>query len=82
MMYDEYGPRESGDLVKDVCPSCDPQADPIRELVRLVPCDEHRPDTRGVDDALASAVMDIGRSGAELSGEEAARACRAIHRAT
>jgi len=69
----------SDEMIPEICPVCQPEADPVRELILLAPCDVHRPSLAGSDDWRVS-VMDISRSGPELPGAEARRACDVIHR--
>ncbi len=42
---------ETKAVTRDWCPLCEPEVDPLRELVIEARCGEHRPGTSGPDDS-------------------------------
>ena len=53
-------------LGRRCCPTCEPGADPMREILDIVYCDDHQPDRHGLDDPEAPygySVQDGGVNG-------------------
>src|SRR2546425_5923803 len=44
---------DTPNLASSYCPRCDPERDPVREILTVCWCDEHRPTCEGADDARA-----------------------------
>ena len=61
------------------CPACDPERDPIRELL-TVHCLAHEPKSDGVDDASARVGTDFLVSTGEIDAETNRRWCQLLHR--
>ena len=72
---------ETGNLARWYCPTCEPQADPVAEVLQVQWCDTHRPVTVGVDDPLVETHSYLSGS-AEAGGEENRQFCGVIHRST
>lgn len=61
------------------CPTCEPLADPMVEILDTRYCDQHPPDRGGADDV--SVGFDGALSGAAEAGGEANRIwCQLLHR--
>jgi hypothetical protein len=71
-------PRSSV-VVRPYCPGCEPETDPMAELLELRWCPTHTPAWDGTDDALVAATARPGGS-AEAGGEDNRRWCELIHR--
>lgn len=61
------------------CPTCEPAADPLAEVLDVRWCPAHTPVTRGADDA-AIADDEPGPSASEAGGEDNRRWCALLHR--
>lgn len=57
------------------CPSCEPEADPLAEMLETQYCGSHFPYTRGLDDTLVSFGLDPG-----TEAEQSRALCAFIHR--
>lgn len=72
---------ETANLASSYCPACDPERDPIREILTVRWCDEHQPPCGGTDDERA----DVGRmavgSASEASADTNRPWCEFVHRA-
>jgi len=66
-------------LGRRVCPACEPDADPSREILDVMWCEPHTPGRAGLDDALAP-VWAYPSGGAEAGGEDNRRYCDLFHR--
>ena len=77
-MTDFIEPRSSV-VVRPYCPGCEPETDPMRELLELRWCPSHAPAWDGTDDILVAATSRAGGS-AEAGGEDNRRWCELIHR--
>ena len=77
-MTDFIEPRSSV-VVRPYCPGCEPETDPMRELLELRWCPTHTPAWDGTDDVLVVASARPGGS-AEAGGEDNRRWCELIHR--
>lgn len=63
------------------CPGCEPGADPSREILDVRWCESHYPPRDGADDEIVVAAAYLSGS-AEAGGEDNARFCEMIHRAS
>ena len=63
---------ETPDLSRPYCPQCEPEADPLREILRVRWCWDHPQSIAGTEDAA------VGPSTAMLSSEFSAEANRRI----
>ena len=45
---------DTPNLASSYCPGCNPERDPLREILTVCWCDEHRPTCEGAEDAKAS----------------------------
>jgi hypothetical protein len=61
------------------CPGCEPDADPIREILDVRWCQNHAPQGGGVDDAMAGVAISVSGT-MEAGGEGNRRWCDALHR--
>jgi hypothetical protein len=75
----EY-PADSPVIARPYCPGCEPDADPMREVLDVRWCDEHVPDRDGSDDARIAAGAFLSGT-AEAGGEVNRRWCDLVHRA-
>jgi hypothetical protein len=65
--------------VRAYCPGCEPDADPIAEILDTRWCATHMPSQAGADDA--SVVADIFLTGSgDAGGEDNRRMCEIFHR--
>ena len=78
-MTDFIEPRSSV-VVRPYCPGCEPETDPMRELLEQRWGPTHAPAWDGADDLLVAAAARPGGS-AEAGGEDNRRWCELIHRA-
>jgi hypothetical protein len=71
---------ETPNLAVSYCPGCDSKRDPLREILTVHWCDEHRPQSDGSDDERAM----FGRSFLSGAGEAEAETnrpwCELMHR--
>ena len=66
-------------LARPYCPKCEPDADPMREILDVRHCDQHTPARDGLDDeAVAPGVFPSGS--AEAGGDDNRRLCKIVHR--
>ena len=70
--------EETGNLARWYCPTCEPQADPVAEVLQVQYCGDHQPDRVGVDDALSHGESMLSGS-AEAGGEENRQFCDLVH---
>jgi hypothetical protein len=61
------------------CPGCEPEVDPMREILDVRWCENHTPQGGGLDDAMAGSTISISGS-AEAGGEDNRRWCAVLHR--
>ncbi len=69
---------ESGVVGEWWCPACEPDRDPVRELLNIRVCPEHHQTPEGADDARATGRGYLAGS-AEIDGEQNRAWCRLIH---
>jgi hypothetical protein len=73
---------ETPNLASPYCPGCDPERDPLQEILIVFWCDEHRPPSDGPDDERAAA---LGQGALSSLGEAEAETnrpwCEFVHRA-
>lgn len=67
-------------LARHVCPGCEPEADPTREIVDTRWCSAHAPREGGSEDAQVTSQSWM-TGGAEADGETCRRMAEIIHRA-
>ena len=73
-------PTEKPCVARAYCPGCEPDADPLAEILDVHWCESHTPVRAGLDDLRATARgTSIGT--AEAGGEDNRRWCGLIHRA-
>ena len=61
------------------CPGCEPEVDPISEIVDVRWCESHAPPSAGFDDDVAGAA-DYCSATAEAGGDDNRRWCEILHR--
>ncbi len=71
---------ETANLASSYCPSCDPERDPIREILTVHWCDEHRPTCEGVDDKRVSVGWGVLDPNGEAHAATNAPWCELVHR--
>lgn len=62
------------------CPGCDPSADPIRELIEINWCTDHRPDANGIDDRLVATGGRYLLGASEVHGDDCRAYAELLHR--
>jgi len=62
------------------CPGCDPERDPLREILTVCWCDEHRPTCEGAEDTKASVDRIAWSSAGEANAETNRPWCAWVHR--
>ena len=72
---------ETASLASSYCPRCDPARDPIREILTVQWCDEHRPTCEGADDERASVGSGILDPNGEAHAATNGPWCELVHRA-
>lgn len=75
MMIDGF--METPDMSRRYCPGCEPDADPIGEILQVQWCAIHSPSQAGLDDAGVTSTAFLSGN-AEAGGEENARWCAFI----
>jgi hypothetical protein len=70
---------ESRRVTRPYCPTCEPAADPIRELLDVRWCEAHLPARDGLDDQQAQ-FETSGLANTEATGEDNRRWCDLLHR--
>ena len=61
------------------CPGCEPEVDPISEIVDVRWCESHAPPSAGFDDAAVGAADHFSGT-AEAGGEDNRLWCEILHR--
>lgn len=71
-------PAETPRIARAYCPTCEPDADALLEILEVQWCNVHTPMREGVDDArvLSDAML---TGSAEAGGDENRRWCDVIH---
>ena len=64
-------------LARPCCPGCEPDADPVHEILDIRWCSTHAPSCRGVDDA--GLEPDVTWGNTEAGGEDNRRWCALLH---
>jgi hypothetical protein len=72
-------PIEKPSAARAYCPGCEPDADPVQEILDVRWCDLHVPARAGLDDVLVAA-RGTTYGTAEAGGEDNRRWCELIHR--
>jgi hypothetical protein len=72
-------PEESPCIARFYCPTCEPEADPILEILDLRWCGLHTPVAGGPDDVVVLTETYPAGSG-EAGGEDNRRWCQLFHR--
>lgn len=70
---------ETSYVARRYCPGCEPDADPIREILDVRWCDGHAPDRGGLDDPAVRTDAILSGS-AEAEGADNRQWCEMIHR--
>lgn len=70
---------DSPTVARGYCPTCEPTADPERELLDLRWCEEHAPDRSGAQDARVQSSAYLSGS-ADVGGEVNRAWCDLLHR--
>lgn len=65
-------------IARSYCPGCEPEADPLREILDVRWCDAHAPPRDGPDDAAVTSDAYLSGS-AEAGGEVNRRWCEMLH---
>lgn len=68
-------------VARAYCPGCEPDADPVREILDVRWCDAHAPTREGLDDGVVTSEAYLSGS-AEAGGEVNRRWCELLHRAS
>lgn len=71
---------DSADLSRPWCPACQPERDPLAEILRVVWCDAHAPSRTGPDDDVLSWPSPLLCGTAETQGVYNRVWCNLIHR--
>jgi hypothetical protein len=71
--------RDSPAVARPYCPSCEPDADPSREILDVHWCVAHAPAWSGADDGLVTTSTMLSGS-SEAGGEDNRRWCEILHR--
>ena len=73
---------DTRDLSESWCPTCQPDRDPTREVLRVDYCGTHFPDRTGSEDKAALVTMESAGPAAtpREGGDEGAAWCDLIHR--
>lgn len=69
---------DSAPVARAYCPGCEPDADPIREILDVRWCELHTPAREGAEDATVNADGFLSGS-AEAGGDANRRWCELIH---
>lgn len=70
---------ETPNLARSYCPGCEPNADPMKEILDLRHCDTHMPSRDGaLDDSVGPPIY--LSSANEVGGPDNARWCEMLHR--
>jgi len=72
---------DSAPIARAYCPGCEPDADPIREILDVRWCELHTPAREGSDDSTVSADGFLSGS-AEAGGDANRRWCELVHAST
>ena len=73
---------DTPNLASSYCPGCDPERDPLREILTVCWCDEHRPTCEGAEDARVSVDRLALSSAGEANAETNRAWCAWVHRRT
>jgi hypothetical protein len=65
-------------VARPYCPTCEPNADPCREILDVRWCAAHTPAWNGTDDAVVRAEAFLSGS-TEAGGDDNRRWCRLVH---
>lgn len=68
-------------LGRHACPTCEPDADPSREIVEIRYCPAHELRTEGAEDQRVQALSYLSGSG-EAGGDDNRAWCELVHRKT
>ena len=72
---------DTPNLASSYCPRCEPERDPVREILTVCWCDEHRPTCEGADDARAIVGGGVLASTGEVNAATNRPWCELVHRA-
>lgn len=65
-------------VARSYCPGCEPDTDPVREILDVRWCDAHTPARDGPDDAVVASDAYLSGS-AEAGGDVNRRWCELLH---
>lgn len=65
-------------VARSYCPGCEPEADPVAEILDVRWCDAHTPARDGSDDAIVASDAYLSGS-AEAGGDVNRRWCELLH---
>src|SRR5437773_9847049 len=72
---------DTPNLASSYCPRCEPERDPVHEILTVCWCDEHVPTGAGGDDARAIVGAGVLDSVGELNAATIGPWCELVHRA-
>jgi hypothetical protein len=70
---------ETRSVARSYCPGCEPEADPVSEILDVGWCDAHNPTVDGLEDAKVIARA-YPTGSAEAGGEPNRAVCAFVHR--
>lgn len=73
---------ETPNLASSYCPRCDPERDPLREILIVAWCDAHQPACEGADDERAGVGRVTLGSAGDASADTNRPWCELLHRAS
>ena len=71
---------ETPSLSSSYCPRCDPERDPLREILAVQWCARHQPSTGGSDDDRATLGRGVLSALGEAEGDSNRLWCELVHR--
>ncbi len=72
---------DTPNLASSYCPRCEPERDPVREILTVCWCEEHRPTCEGADDERAIVGGGVLDSVGEVNAATNRPWCELVHRA-
>lgn len=73
-------PRDTPRVGRTWCPGCEPDVDPLEEILDVIYCDKHAPPRDGVDDDSVDTTGYFAASAEAVGSEGNTSACNLIHR--
>ena len=71
---------DTPNLASSYCPRCEPERDPVHEILTVCWCDEHRPTCEGADDERAIVGGGVLVSVGEVNAATNRLWCELLHR--